>query len=177
MWLNAVTRSALGAGADKKWADLAGRSGCGRGWRGRNREIRPVGAEPTAEAAGVGAGAEVVVAGFGVAFFAFEFVVLRASVGVGVLAASGIEVRVVADDAVVLRVDTGSAEHVQDVVDGIAASGKYGNAPAAGKNIILCGDVTETISFGEDFAACDVAVKHAVGFVDAATVLIWLSAS
>jgi len=37
----------------------------------------PIGAEPAAETVGVVAGAEVVVAGFGVAFFAFEFVVLR----------------------------------------------------------------------------------------------------
>lgn len=36
----------------------------------------PVGAQPAAEAVGVVSGAEVVVAGFGIAFFAFEFVVL-----------------------------------------------------------------------------------------------------
>ena len=35
-------------------------------------DIRPVGAEPASEAVGVVASAEVVVAGFGVAFFAFE---------------------------------------------------------------------------------------------------------
>jgi hypothetical protein len=53
----------------------------------------PVGAEPAAEAVGVIACAEVVVAGFGIAFLAFEFVVLPASVSVGVLAAVGIEAR------------------------------------------------------------------------------------
>jgi hypothetical protein len=31
MWLNAVTRSALGAGVDKKWTDLAGRAGVTEG--------------------------------------------------------------------------------------------------------------------------------------------------
>ena len=52
----------------------------------------PVGGEPAAEARRVVASAEVVVAGFGVAFLAFEFVILRARVRNDVLTAKGIEV-------------------------------------------------------------------------------------
>src|SRR2546427_12370985 len=52
-----------------------------------NRNGRPIGAQPAAETVGVIAGAEVVVAGFGVEFLAFEFVVLSAGVGVGTLTA------------------------------------------------------------------------------------------
>ena len=65
----------------------------------RNWDGGPVGGEPAAEAVGVVASAEVVVAGFGVAFLAFKLViVLRASVGVGAFAAVWIKIRVVADD-------------------------------------------------------------------------------
>jgi hypothetical protein len=88
--------------------------------------------------------------------------VSRVSVGAGALAAAGIAVRVVADGAVVLRVDAGSAEHVLYVVDGIAASGSTATRFSAGKNI-LGGGVAETISFGEDSAACAIPVKRAVG--------------
>jgi hypothetical protein len=60
----------------------------------------PVGGEPAAEAVGVVAGAEVVVASFGVAFFAFEFVILRAGIDVGsAFAAEGVKIGVVADGA------------------------------------------------------------------------------
>jgi len=69
---------------------------------------------------GIVAGAEVVVAGFGVAFLAFEFVVLRAGIGVGALTAVRIEIGIVADDSGVGGGDAGSAEKVFDVVDGIA---------------------------------------------------------
>ncbi|HEV2194403.1 MAG TPA: hypothetical protein VGR55_02420 [Candidatus Acidoferrum sp.] len=57
----------------------------------------PVGGEPAAEAVGVVAGAEIVVAGFGVALLALELVILRAGVGVRALAAVWVEVGVVAD--------------------------------------------------------------------------------
>lgn len=77
------------------------------GVRDRDGDGGPVGAEPTAEAVGVVAGAEIVVAGFGVALFALELVVLRAGVGVGALAAVGIEVGIVADDASVGGDDSG----------------------------------------------------------------------
>jgi uncharacterized YccA/Bax inhibitor family protein len=89
----------------------------------RNGNVRPVGGEPAAEAAGVIAGAELVVAGFGVAFLAFEFVVLRASVGVSVFAAVGVEIGVVAGRAVVLRHGAGRAEQVFDVILRVAAGG------------------------------------------------------
>jgi hypothetical protein len=89
-----------------------------------NGDAGPVGAEPAAETAGVITSAEVVVAGFGVALLAFEFVSVarRAVVGVGVLAAVGIEVGVIADGAVVLRDDTGGAEKVFGVVDRSSSS-------------------------------------------------------
>ena len=59
---------------------------------------RPVGAEPTAVAIGVVASAKVVVAGFLVAFFAFEFVGLRAIIRVGAFAAVRIEVGVIGNE-------------------------------------------------------------------------------
>ena len=93
----------------------------------------PVGAEPAAEAVGVVASAEVVVAGFGVALFAFELVVvLRTGVGVwGTFDAPGIEIGVVADDASVGRNDTGGAEEVFGVELGGAARGEQSDALAA----------------------------------------------
>jgi len=119
-----------------------------------NGDAGPVGGEPAAEAAGVIAGAEVVVAGFGVAFFAFEFVSVarRTVVGVGVLAAIGIEVGVVADGAVVLRDDARGAEKVFGVVDWITASGKHGDALAAKENVFVQRR-SGGVGFGEDFAA------------------------
>jgi hypothetical protein len=60
----------------------------------------PIGAEPAAEAVGVVACTEVVVACFGVTLLAFELVVLRAGVGVRTFAAVGIKIGVVADDTV-----------------------------------------------------------------------------
>jgi len=65
----------------------------------RDGDGRPIGGEPAAEAVGVVARTEVVVARFTVAFFAFEFVVLRATVGVRAFAAVWVEVRVVAECA------------------------------------------------------------------------------
>ena len=65
----------------------------------RNGDRGPVGAEPAAEAIGVVARAEVVVAGFRIAFLALEFVILRKNANVGALAAVRIEIRVVADNA------------------------------------------------------------------------------
>ena len=127
-----------------------------------NGDAGPVGGEPAAEAAGVVAGAEVVVAGFGVALFAFELVGVGggAVVGVGVLAApstalragSGIEVGVVAEGAVVLRHHARGAEKVFGVEFGIAASGKHGDALAAEENVFVerC---SGGASFGKDFAA------------------------
>jgi hypothetical protein len=95
--------------------------------------------KPAAEAAGVVAGTEVVVAGFGVAFFTFEFVRIgrRATVGIGVLATVGIEVGVVANGAGVLGDDAGGAEEVFGVVFGIAACGKQCNTLAAEENVFV----------------------------------------
>ncbi len=86
----------------------------------------PIGGEPAAEAAGVVACPEVIVAGFGVALLAFEFVSggRGAIVGVSVLAAVGVEVGVVADGAVVLGDDMRRAEEVFGIVFGIATGGK-----------------------------------------------------
>ena len=91
----------------------------------------PVGGEPAAEAVGVVAGAEVVVAGFGVAFLAFELVGVGggAVVGVGALAAVGIEVGVVAERAGVRGDDARGTEEVFGVVFGIAAGGTLATAP------------------------------------------------
>jgi len=70
----------------------------------------PIGAEPAAEAVGIVARAEVVVAGFGVALLALEFViVLGASVGVGSLAAVRVKIRIVTEDASVGGDDAGGA--------------------------------------------------------------------
>jgi len=66
---------------------------------GRERGRGPVGAEPAAETVGVVASTEVVVAGFRVALLALEFVILRAGVCDGALAAVGVEVSVIANDA------------------------------------------------------------------------------
>jgi hypothetical protein len=68
----------------------------------------PVGAEPAAKALAVVAGAEFVVPGFGVAFLTLEFVILQAGIGVGMFAAVGIEIGVVADGAVVRGNDSGA---------------------------------------------------------------------
>jgi len=77
----------------------------------RNGDVGPISAEPAAEAVGIIAGAEVVVAGFGVAFLAFELVVILCTgICVRALAAEGIEVRVVADRAGVVGDDAGGAE-------------------------------------------------------------------
>lgn len=97
----------------------------------------PVGAEPTAKALAVVAGAEIVVAGFGVALLAFEFVILRAGIGVGMFAAVGIEIGVVADGAVVRGNDAGAAEEVFGVKLRVAAGGKHGDALAAEENVFV----------------------------------------
>jgi hypothetical protein len=85
----------------------------------------PVGGEPAAEAVGVVAGAEVVVAGFGVALLAFKFVVLGTGVGVDVLPAVGVEVSIVADDAVGLGQDARRAEQVFEIEERALARGCF----------------------------------------------------
>ncbi len=100
-----------------------------------------------------------------------KFVVLRAGVGDGPLAAVGIEVGVVANDAVILRHDARTAEHVFYIVEGVAASGKHDDALAAEEDV-LGGGVAGAIGFGEDVAARAVPIKLAVGFIDAAAVAV-----
>src|SRR5689334_8238025 len=95
----------------------------------------PVGGEPAAEAVGVVAGAEIVVAGFGVAFLSLEFVVLRAGASVRALAAVGVEVGVVAYDAGACGKDTGSAKKVFDVVQNSSARNGDGIILGAAGNV------------------------------------------
>ena len=141
------------------------------GVRDGNRDGGPVGTEPTAKTAGVIAGAEVVVAGFGVALLALEFVVLRACVGDGPLAAVGIEIRVVANDAVILRHDARTAEHIFYIVERVAARGQHGDALAAEEDVFRRG-VAGAVGFGEDVPARPIPVELAIGFIDAAPVAV-----
>src|SRR5579871_6862640 len=133
--------------------------GHGRGNRG------PVGGEPATKAVGVVASTEVVVAGFGVALFAFKFVVLRAGVGVGAFAAVGVEVGVIARYTGVAGEDARSAEHVFNIIERAAAGGKHGDALASEENI-LGGGVARSIGFGQDVAAGTVPIEFAASFGD-----------
>src|SRR5258705_12340224 len=71
----------------------------------RNGSRGPIRAEPAPETVGIVASAKVVVAGFRVSLFSFEFVILRATISVGMLTPEGVKVGVVADDASVGRED------------------------------------------------------------------------
>ena len=117
-----------------------------------NRDGGPVSGEPAAEAVGVVAGSEIVVAGFGVAFFALEFVVLRTGIGVGQLAAVRIKVGVVADDACVRGENAGGAEQIFEVISWIVPGWNHGDALAAEENVFRGGG-TGRVGFGEDVAA------------------------
>jgi len=137
-----------------------------------NGDGGPVGAEPAAEAVGVVARAEVVVAGFRVAFLAFELVdVLRASVGDGALAAVGVEVGIVTDATSIRGDGTGRAEEVLDVIDGCAARGQHGDAFAAEENV-FGGGVAGGVGFGKDVAAGAVPIELAADFRGAAAVAV-----
>src|SRR6266481_2559656 len=140
----------------------------------------PVGSEPAAKAVGVVAGAEVVVAGFGVAFLAFELVVvLRAGVGVrGTLATKGIKICIVADDSSVCGGDARGAEQVLNVIDWGAASREHGDALAAEENI-FGGIVAGRVGFRKNFAARAIPVElvwngwdRGVGLGDATAVAV-----
>jgi len=138
----------------------------------------PIAGEPAAEAVGVVAGAEVVVAGFGVAFFAFELIVLRASVGVGAFASVRIKIGVVANDAGVGCNDAGGAEEVFDVIDWVATSGEHGDTLSPKENVFGSG-VSGGVRFGEDVASGAVPVElirngrsSGVGFRDVAATAI-----
>jgi hypothetical protein len=101
-----------------------GEVGVGNG----NGDAGPVGGEPTTKVAGIVAGAEVVVAGFGVALLAFEFVIVAggAVVSEGVLAAVRIKVGVVADRASARGDDAGSAKEVFGIELDISAPSVFG---------------------------------------------------
>src|SRR5208337_4844031 len=117
-------------------------------------DVGPIGAEPAAEAVGIVARAEVVVAGFRVALLALELViVLEAGVGVrSALAAAGIGVRVVADHAGVAGDDARGAEHVLGVELRGAARREQGHALAAEEDILI-GSVSGAVGFREHCAA------------------------
>ena len=140
-------------------------------------DVRPIGAEPAAEAVGIVARAKVVVAGFRVALLALEFViVLGAGIRIGALAAVGIEIGVVADDTSVVSDDAGSAERILDIKLRGAAGGEQSNAFAAEKDVFV-GIVARTVGFGQDFAPGAVPVKfvgdlRCVSLGDAAAIAI-----
>ena len=100
---------------------------------------RPVCREPAAEAVRVVAGAEVVVAGFGVALLALELVIVGrgAIVGVGgALAAVRVEIRVVTNNSSVGGNHARGAEHVFNIVNRVPARRKHGDALAAEENVL-----------------------------------------
>ena len=134
------------------------------GVRNGSRDGGPIGTQPAAEAIGVVACAEVVVAGFGVALLALEFVILRACVGVGALAPVRVEVRVVADDAGVVGEDARGAEKIFDIVCRVAIIRDHCNTLPAEEDIFgeagVVG-ISRTIGFGQDFAARAVPVELA----------------
>lgn len=80
----------------------------------------PVRAEPAAETVAVVTSAEIIVASLSVAFFAFELVVCGAGAGVGPLAAIGIKIGVIADDAGSVCDDARGAERIFGKKDGVA---------------------------------------------------------
>ena len=87
---------------------------------------------------------------------------MRTSIGVSALAAVGIKVRVVADDAECVGDYTGGAEEVFDVVDRTATGGKHSEALATEENVIGC-SVAAAVCFGEDVASQAVDVVLASG--------------
>src|SRR5579859_1837801 len=134
-----------------------------------NRDGRPVRAQPSSKTVRIVPRSKIIISRLCIPFFAFEFVSVarRASVGVGMLAAVGIEVGVVAEGAVVLRHHARGAEEVFGVEFGIAASGKQGNSFSREEDVLVQRR-SGSVGFGEDFAARAVPVKLAVGFGDAA---------
>jgi hypothetical protein len=140
-----------------------------RDWRG---DGGPIGRSPAAEGRGVVAGAEVVVAGFGVAFFAFEFIRRRASIGVCTLSAEGIEVSVVTESAGRgENLARGAEEIFAVIIDAVAADNAMGDALATEVNVLV-GEIAGGIGFVEDFCAGAVPVEFAAGFLEAIAVAV-----
>lgn len=107
----------------------------------------PVGRFPAAKGGGVVAGAEIVVVGFGVALFAFEFVILRVGIGVVTFTAEEIKVGVVAERAGDRSEDSRGAEKILGVVgDGVAADDAMGHSLAAEINVLV-GDDAGSVGF------------------------------
>jgi hypothetical protein len=134
-----------------------------------------IGRHEAAEGGGVVAGAEVVEAGFGVAFFGGEFVVLGAGVGDGAFATEGIEVRIVARRAGSSGDDASGAEMVgKVVVDGVGEVAAC-DALAAEENIFVEAGVVSVarkVGLVEGITAHAVPVELATGFLDTFAVTV-----
>jgi len=87
---------------------------------------------------------------------------LRAGICVWSLAAEGIEVGIVADDAGVGGYVAGSAEQVFDVINGGAAGGKHGDTLAAEETYSLGLLPEESVSFGGKRVAMLPAKRHPI---------------
>jgi hypothetical protein len=89
-----------------------------------------------------------------------------------VLAAVGVEVRVVAQGAGGGGEGAGTAQHVFDIVgEGVGADDVMGDEFPAEVNVFV-GDVSGSIGFIEDLRAGAVPVDFAIGFLDAVAVAI-----
>jgi hypothetical protein len=132
----------------------------------------PIGRSPAAEGWGIVAGAEVVVTGFAVAYFAFEFIRRRTSGGVRALSAEGLEVSVVTESTGRgENLARGAEEIFAVIIDSVAADDAMGDALAAEINVLV-GEIAGGIGFVEDFGAGAVPVDLAAGFLEAVTVAI-----
>ena len=107
----------------------------------------PVGGEEAAVGGGVGAGAEIVVVGFGVAFLAHEFVILGAGVEEIVFASEGVEVGVKARRAGGVGAGkdfehaAGAADLVGEIVEDVGLVVAAGGALAVEVNVFAEGGV------------------------------------
>ena len=98
----------------------------------------PGGRSPAAEGWGIVAGAEVVVTGFAVAYFAFEFIRRRTGSGVRALSAEGVEVSVVTESTGRgENLARGAEEIFAVIIDSVAADDAMGDALAAEINVLV----------------------------------------
>jgi len=89
-----------------------------------------------------------------------------------VLAAVGVEVRVVAQGAGGGGEGAGTAQHVFDIVgEGVGADDVMGDAFPAEVNVFV-GDIAGSVRFIEDLRACAEPVDFAVGFLDAVAIAV-----
>jgi len=138
-------------------------------WRGNRR---PVGREPAAQARCVVASAEIVVAGFGVAFLSFELVILRAGVGDDALAAVRIEIGVVAERTCRSCDRSRAAEKILRIVGNAAAADNAVCDALAPEENIFVGDVATRVRLVEDFRARAVLIDFPVRFLHAIAVAV-----